>query len=94
MEEQSAGKSWKPLHMFGRDSVVAINCLPQAEDCPEDTLPKVCVSVSAAAVSEPPGNWQISLERAKYKEACQALEELRDKLDSVLQKLKDAEVPF
>ena len=96
----------KPLHMFGKDSVVKITSLlkpgQDPEISPDDTLKEIPEERTAdVRVSFPDSEQagsqefsQISLEKDKYREAFRALSELRDTLDAVLKELKQAELPF
>lgn len=96
----------KPLHMFGEDSVVRIvSVLKQREEpvslsgsflreITEGQPVKIRISVQKAGPISPQESDPVSMMGDKYREAYKTLAELRDSLDSVLAKLKEAELPF
>ena len=96
----------KPLHRFGKDSVVRITSLPKPAEgpvsfmtgmpqgAPEGLPVEAGVHFTDAEPADSQKFGQVSLEEDKYREALRALSELRDALDAVRDKLKQAELPF
>ena len=96
----------KCLHGFGKDSVVRIVSFLKTDEDPEDLpknsmkeIPESCSEEDDALASEdgsftPEEFEQILLEGDKYREAYHSLVLLRDALDTALEKLKQAELPF
>ena len=96
----------KRLNEFGKDSVVRIVSFLKSGEDPEDLpknsmkeIPESCSEEADALSLEdgsftPGGFVQIHLEEDKYREAYHSLVLLRDALDTALEKLKQAELPF